>query len=202
MSAIIQKIYKHRRLTFSLLVVLGVFFYAFWSSLATKDYVIVPQMFSDARVKSDSVAKDFVLLSESTKMNLQKIKELEEKGQADQALSTIRTQISEGDKLKSKGAELLGSLSQMTYSLGGIRPDGARALAYEAITQRIEMINSLVAYSSELDQILRLLTSRVLYGDNISNALQEKIDSANKNARSINELNTKFNEAIKKLENY
>lgn len=159
-------------------------------------------MFSDARVSSDSIAKEFVTLSQTTKDNLQKIKELDDTGKTVQALTNIRTEISRGDELKLKGTELLGSLSQMTYSLSGVRPAGAQALAYEAITHRIEMVNNLVAYSNELEQILKLLTARVVYGDNIQKSLQEKIDSANNYARNINDLNIKFNEAVTKLENF
>lgn len=202
MSMLIQKMYKYRRFALSLVVVLGIFFYAFWSSLATKDYLIVPEMFWQSRVKGDAIALEFVSLGSVTQENLEKIKELEEKGKTDLALKNIREEIGRGDSLKSKGTELLASLSQMTYSLGGIRPDGARAIAYEAITDRISMVNNLIAYSNELEQILRLLTSRVLYGDDIRSALQEKIDTANLDARNINDLNAKFNESIRKLESY
>lgn len=202
MNAIIQKLQKNRKFILGFIIIFGIFFYAFWYSLATKDSVVIPKMFSDARVSSDSIAKEFVTLSETTRDNLQKIKELDEKGKTVQALTSIRAEISRGDQLKSKGTELLGSLSQMTYSLSGVRPSGAQALAYEAITQRIEMVNNLVAYSGELEQILKLLTSRVIYGDNIKKSLQEKIDSANNYARNINDLNIKFNEAVTKLENF
>lgn len=158
-------------------------------------------MFSEARVKSDTLAKEFASISITTEENLQKIKDLDTSGQTTQALTKIREQVIHGDELKSKGAQMLASLSQMTYSLGGIRPAAAQALAYEAITYRIEMINGLVEYSSDLDQILKLLTSKLLYGENIEKRLQDKINSANNSAKNINELNSKFSEAIKKLEN-
>lgn len=202
MNVWVQKIYKHRKIGLSLLVIFGVFFYAFWSSLATKDFLVVPEMFWEAHGEGNVIAEEFVSLGSVTQENLQKIKELEEKGKTEQALKLIREEVNRGDGLKSKGAELLKSLSQMTYSLSGIRPDGARAIAYEAITDRIAMVNSLIAYSNDLEQILRLLTSRVLYGDDIRGTLLEKIDAANLNARNINDLNAKFNEAIKKLENF
>ncbi len=201
MEIILKKIMKYRKFLLLFTVIFVIFFYTFWSSFATKDFIIVPQMFSDARVKSDAIAEEFVELSKSTKENLEKIKALEEKGSSNLALTQIREQISRGDTLKAKGAELLTSLSQMTYSLSGIRPEGARATAYSAITYRIEMVDGLITYSSELEEILKLLTSRVIYGDNIRTKLQDKINSANENAKKINELNLKFNEAMKKLEN-
>lgn len=202
MNTLTQKVYNHRRLTFSLILIIGLFFYAFWSLFATRGIVTVPKEFSDARVKSDTIAAEFVSLSETTQNNLQKIKDLDNQGKTDVALANIRAEISRGDDLKIKGTELLSSLSQMTYSLGGISPEDARAAAYDAIKHRIEMVNSLVSYSSDLEQILHLLTTKVLYGDNIQNALQEKISAANNDARSINDLNAKFNNAMKKLENY
>lgn len=202
MNVIVKKIYKYRKFTLSLMVVLGIFFYAFWSSLATKDFLVVPEMFWTAHGEGNIIAEEFVSLGSETQENLEKIKELEEKGKTEQALKLIREEVGRGDGLKIKGAELLKSLSQMTYSLSGIRPDGARTIAHEAITDRIAMVNSLIAYSNNLEQVLRLLTSRVLYGDDIRNTLREKINAANLDARNINDLNAKFNEAIKKLEDY
>lgn len=201
MNNLINKISKYRKFLLLTTVIFGIFFYTFWSSLANKDFVIIPQMFSDARIKSDTIAEEFVTLSKSTKDNLENIKSLEESGNSNLALTKIREEISQGDSLKAKGTELLASLSQMTYSLGGIRPEAARATAYEAINYRIEMIGGLISYSNELEGILKLLTSRVIYGDNIHTTLQDKIDSANNNAKKINDLNAKFNDAMKKLEN-
>lgn len=184
------------------MIVSGVFFYAFWSSLAKKEYFVVPEMFWRAHGEGNIIAEEFVALSKTAQGNLEKIRELETKGRTEEALNLIREEIRHSGNLQVKGTELLESLSQMTYSLGGIRPSKARAVAYEAITFRVEMINNLIAYSGELEHILRLLTSRVLYGDDIRNVLEEKIGSANKNARRVNELNKKFNEAIQKLENF
>jgi hypothetical protein len=80
MNLFIQKLYKHRKLALSLVLVLGVFFYAFWSSLATKDFLVVPQMFWEAHGKGNLIAEEFVSLQGATQENLEKIKELEEKG--------------------------------------------------------------------------------------------------------------------------
>jgi len=196
------KLYKHRKPVISFVVVISVFFYAFWSSFATKDFLVVPEMFWDSHKEGSIIAEEFVALAESTQENLQKIKELEESGKADLALDLIRTEIGRSEILKSKGVELLKSLSQMTHGLSGIRPDEARAIAHEAISSRITTVNSLIDYSNALDQILRLLTSKVLYGDDIRSTLEEKINEANESARSINDLNIKYNDTIRKLESF
>ena len=201
-STLFEKLYKRRRIALSLVIVLGVFFYAFWSSLANKDFLVVPGMFWDAQGKGNAVAEEFVSLSDASRKNLERIKELEERGRANEALNLIRDEVNQAQDAKSKGSELLESLSQMTYSLSGIRPDGARAIAHEAIIYRIEMVNNLIAYSDGLEQIVRLLTSKVLYGDDVSAALQTKIFEVNESARSVNELDDKFNEAVEKLENF
>ncbi len=202
MDYFLKKLYKYRRSNLVTSAVLGVFTYTMWSSLASREALTVPETFWESKRESVAVAEEITAASREVSENLQKIKEFESAGKYDEALKLIREQAAKVSGVREKSASLLGELSTMTQDLQSVRPEGARALALEAINYNISLVDHTISYNSGLEQILNLLTLKVLYNNDVKKQLEEKITDVNSEVATVIELNKNFNETIKKLETF
>ncbi|MBI2035255.1 MAG: hypothetical protein HYT12_01070 [Candidatus Liptonbacteria bacterium] len=202
MERLLQKFYRRRKAILITVAVVVIFGYTIWSSVASREALSVPETFWESKRESVTAAEEIAAASRDVSENMRKIKELESAGRYLEALKLIREEAAKVSGVREKSASLLGELSNMTKGLPDVKPEGARALALEAINYQIGLVDHAIAYNNGLEYILRLLTAKVLYNDDVKKQLDEKIEGVNEEVRVVLDLNIKFNEAIQKLENY
>lgn len=184
---------------FLILFVIMVVAYGSWRIFFAEGLVI-PQNFFESKRQSALVAQSIVDLSSETVNQLNSIQSLEKKRRYSEALDLTNKALARLSTMREKASELLAKLSDMTKALPDIKPADARSVAMRAINYEVSVINHLIAYNDALDQLLRLLTSQLLYGENIDARFEETVRRINDEAKTIDELTKKFNETIDSLD--
>ena len=190
----IKKIFSRPRLFLLFLFLVAVPFTA-WQ-LYSAERVQIPESFSVPRRESAAIAAQIVNLSRDSVSTLDKIRKLEKSRKYFEALDLINSERGKVSAMRPKWSELLSGLTSMTNALSEIQPIESREAALQAISYETEIINQLISYNNNLDQVLLLLTSRLLYGEDISAKLEARIKEINEQAKSIEEFNAKFNAAM------
>jgi len=190
----IKKILSRPRLFLLFLFLVAVPFTA-WQ-LYSAERVQIPESFSVPRRESAAIAAQIVNLSRDSVSTLDKIRKLEKSRKYFEALDLINSERGKVSAMRPKWSELLSGLTSMTNALSEIQPIESREAALQAISYETEIINQLISYNNNLDQVLLLLTSRLLYGEDISAKLEARIKEINEQAKSIEEFNAKFNAAM------
>lgn len=168
--------------------------------LYSAERVQISDSFLVSRRESAVIATQIVDLSRDSVSTLDKIRELEKNRKYFEALDLINSERGKVSAMRPKGSELLGELTSMANALSDIQPIGSREAALQAINYETEIINQLISYNNNLDQVLLLLTSRLLYGEDISAKLEARIKEINEQAKRIEEFNAKFNAAMEVAE--
>src|SRR3989344_5996804 len=190
----IKKILSRPRLFLLFLFLVAVPFTA-WQ-LYSAERVQIPESFSEPRRESGAIAAQIVNLSRDSVSTLDKIRKLEKSRKYFEALDLINSERGKVSAMRPKWSELLSGLTSMTNALSEIQPIESREAALQAISYETEIINQLISYNNNLDQVLLLLTSRLLHGEDISAKLEARIKEINEQAKSIEEFNAKFNAAM------
>lgn len=170
-----------------------------WSLFVPNDNYI-PQSFIDARRASAIVGDQIIGLSSESSAGIGEIQKLQEDKKYNEALDAIVAERKRVADMRDKGSELLKNLSAMTQSVSLIRPEASRAAALQAINYETGIVNHLISYNEDLDQLLQLIAAKVLYGEDIADRFNDLIVKINGEIETINDLNKKFTEAMEAIE--
>lgn len=160
----------------------------------------IPQSFTDARRESAIVGEQIVSLSGESSSGIQQIQKLQADQKYNEALDAVVAERKRVSDMRDKGSELLASLSVMTQSLSEIQPEASRTSALQAINYETGIVNHLLTYNELLDQLMQLVASRVLYGNDVSSKFNDLITQINIEISAVNDLNIKFTDAMAALE--
>jgi hypothetical protein len=160
----------------------------------------IPQSFTDARRESAIVGEQIVGLSSESSSGLEQVQKLQSEEKYTEALDAVLAERRRVLDMRSKGSELLRSLSAMTESLSEIRPEKSRTAALEAINYETGIVNHLLSYSQFLDQLMQAIASHILYGEDIKLRFDDLITKTNGEISAVDELNAKFTSAMVALE--
>ena len=194
----IRKIIKKFRFFLIFLIVIGLSL-GVWSLFFSRDNYI-PQSFIDARRTSAIVGDQIIGLSSESSDGISKIQKFQEDKKYNEALDAIVAERKRVSNMRDKGSELLQSLSAMTQSVSEIGPEASRTAALQDINYDTGIVNHLISYNEDLDQLLQIIASRVLYGEDITAGFKDLITKINGEIGTINDLNKKFTEAMDALE--
>jgi len=157
----------------------------------------VPSDFLKARQQASLIAQEIVSLSNETTNNLNNISNLDKERKYKEALSIISQEIEHNRLAREKAVALSIQLETMTKNISGITPPDAGQKALEAVSSEVALISRLVNYNDYLVQLLEILQSKFSgQGGDSGGKVQELIQKINDEARAINDLNRKFNEAM------
>ncbi|MDP3956763.1 MAG: hypothetical protein Q8P97_02095 [bacterium] len=188
---------KKLRYVLVFLIVIG-FSFGAWNLLFSKDNYI-PASFTDARRASAIIGEQIVGLSSASSDQIKEIQKLEQNKKYSDALDAVMAEKKRVADMRDQGSKLLTGLSAMTQSVSEIKPEAARTAALQAINYETGIVNHLLAYNELLEALLQLMTARILYGVNTTANFNDTIIKINGEISAINDLNSKFTEAISGL---
>lgn len=177
------------------LVLIGIVFWGYRLWLEKK---YIPQEFIEAREKSAHVAEKIVFLNNQSLAGLQKIAGFDEQGNYSKALERVQQEMERNRQARDEALLLSSYLSTMAAYLPKIEPGRARALATEAISNEVNLVNHLIILHGSLNSLFEELQNK--FNQNPADNFQENeekvkelIEKVNKGIKAINSLNIKFN---------
>ena len=198
----INQLFSRRNSTIYLIVTFALLLglpYITWRFVFSKQFSL-PQEFIDSKHRSAIISTELVNLSGASVGDLDTINSLEKQKKYSEALELVYQEVDQVNTMRQKASELLVILQGMTKNLENVRPESARELGLQAINSEVNIINHLITYNNYLEQILKLLTSKFLYGENVGVQLDEVVQKINIEVNTIAELDAQFNESFRKLE--
>lgn len=185
---------KKLKLLLIAFVVLGLSLGA-WSVFSSR-YDYIPQSFIDAKRETAIVGDQIVGLSSESSSGIEKIQKLQASQKYSEALEAVNAEKGRVTDMRNKASDLLINLSLMTQSVSEISPETSRTAALQAINYETGIVSHLLIYNESLDKLLQLITSHVLYGEDVVAEFNDTIEKTNAEISTINDLNNKFTEAM------
>ena len=159
----------------------------------------IPKDFLKARQEASLIAEKIVNLSDESRAKLEEIAKLDRDRDYTNALILISKEIERNREARDRGIELAAHLEIMAKNLAQISPASSGQRALEAVSSETALISRLITYNDYLTQLLEVLREKFL-GRNNGDKVPELIEKINNEARAINDLNRKFNEAMKEFD--
>ncbi|MBI4160213.1 hypothetical protein HY504_03530 [Candidatus Wolfebacteria bacterium] len=158
-----------------------------------------PREFLEARSGAAAIAADIVALSDQTSSRLGGVAKLDSEKKYTEALVMVSEELSRNRTARERAVDLSRQLEIMARSLSQISPQTASQKALEALSSETALISRLISYNDFLNQLLEILRSKFLDKGDGSN-IPELIKRINNEAQAINDLNKKFNDAMKEFD--
>lgn len=169
--------------------------------LALSDVEPPPEDFISARSRGAAISKDIVSFYQRSLENLKTVSELDRSGRHYDGLKIVLQELSANSETRSKAQELAAELEKMTSVMPLIKSEAARAKAIEAVAAEVNLITHLITYNEYLYRLLETLRSK-FSGETQLTAIEELIARMNEEARTINELDNRFNVLINEFDSY
>ncbi len=179
-----------------IIVILAGYFVARFLFIETQS---IPPEFLKARTEASLIAQDIVNLSNQTSENLAKVAELDNQRNYTEALVLVSQELERNREARQKAVGLSVQLEQMTKNISSISPQSASQKALEALTSETALIGTLITYNEYLNQLLEALRNKFVEKEP-SQKIPELISKINQEAKTINELNAKFSEAMEEFD--
>lgn len=163
----------------------------------------VPREFSGARLEGAAIAQKILTFSNSALTSLEKISEYDKNGKTAEALILISRQLIENRVNQEEAIKLATQLEKMARILPTIKPASARQYATAAISSEVALVSRLVSYNDYLKQLFEVLrakfNNRYSYHE-ADGQVELLISKINEQAQAINDLNSRFNNALAELD--
>ena len=158
---------------------------------------VLPEEFSEARVKGATLAKSIVDLSSESLKNLTEIARYDEEGDRSEALILISKEVIKNRETREQAIKLSSQLEKMARSLTNIKPTKARVLATEAVSSEVALVSRLISYNDYLLQLFETLRDKFQNTSrNPNGRVQQLINKINEEASAINQFNRRFNQSL------
>jgi predicted PurR-regulated permease PerM len=160
--------------------------------------VYVPSGFLESRKRAADAADNITNLINISAGNLELISGADQRGDYTTGLSLVAAEIDRSVEVRSTAVDLSEELSDMAKGLRDVRPSEASAIGFSAVTTGIELVQRLVSYNNNLQELLNTLQSRLENeGDEQTRArITELINALNEEARVINNLNSEYKDLM------
>lgn len=189
---------KIRIFIFSLLIILIFYFIGRFLLIKTKN---IPGEFLTARQEASVVAQKIVSASSDSAERIKEISVLSNQEKYTDALNLIIEELDKNREIREEAITLSSYLETMTRATPKIYPDSSARTALEAVSVETTLISRLITYNDYLNQLLEVLREKLLGKGNSHEKITELVDKINNEAKSINDLNQKFNGLINGFDN-
>lgn len=160
----------------------------------------VPASFTAARTQGAIIAQTIVNSSNQATQELQMISKYDEEGDYSLALASTTDLINQSAGLRNEAVQLSAQVSQMTQDLSSINSSAAQQAALESISSRLALINELITYSNDLDQLLSTLQSRFNGTAVPPSQVTAIVNQINTDVNAINNFNVQAGQAMDKFD--
>jgi hypothetical protein len=180
---------------FLVLIAIGYGFAKFWEAENS-----VPQTFTAARVQGAIIAQNIVNSSNQSNDELEQINKYDQDGDYTAALASTTALIQQSADLRTQAVQLSEQVSAMTQDLTSINNVDAQQAALESISSRLALINELVTYSGDLNNLLTVLQSRFSGTPQPNSEVQGIVNQINTDVNAINNFNAQAGQAMDKFD--
>jgi hypothetical protein len=160
----------------------------------------IPSDFTDARQLAAGYADDIVGAMQEADSSILEVQALEKQWKHQQALDIVTSEIARNRVTREKGVNLALQLGQMARNVPDIKPEEAAQQALVGISQETALISKLLEYNNDLQKLFTLVQDRIAQRSYDYAEVNALITTMNEEARSINDLNGKFREAMGKFD--
>jgi hypothetical protein len=180
---------------FLVLIAVGYGIAKFWEAQGG-----VPQNFTAARTQGAIIAQNIVNSSNQSTNELQQINTYDQNGDYNAALASTTALINQSADLRTQAVQLSEQVSAMTQDLTSISNVDAQQAALESISSRLALINELVTYSGDLNNLLTVLQSRFSGTPQPNSEVQGIVNQINIDVNAINNNNAQAGQAMDKFD--
>ncbi len=161
----------------------------------------VPQNFTDARLQGALIAQNIVNISNQSTEDLKRVNELDKQGDYTQALTLTTSLVAQSEEIRNQAIALSGQVGEMTKNLSNISNFNAQQAALESISNRLALINQLINYSGDLEQLLETLRSRFTGASGSTDAkVTALVNQINTDVNAINNFNAQAGQAMDRFD--
>ena len=191
-----------KKFLLALVIVAGLFVVAFLmfviSPLAKNQ---IPPSFNESRTQASLLADDIVEIFQGA---TDTIVQLQQKGvaQGHSELTVVLEEIQNVKTAREKASLLAKELETMAIAVPEVSPDAARQTAIIAISSEAALINKIISYGEDLNQLLSLLKDTYVKGKTDYDKINNLVDQLNAESGQINEFNAQFVRLMKKFDEY
>jgi len=178
------------------LVAVGAYFAITYSSTSND----VPVLFAEARSSAGRAAQEITDLSKQVRDDLNKVQELQRKGNIKEARAALADIQSRNETIKRDASQLSTDLTTMAQSIADIGDGDAQPLALEAVTIHVEIMKYVVTYNEDLEELTGLLETRFQGKAVQQKRIDELVKRINDAVDTINGLNTQATEKLRSFD--
>lgn len=160
----------------------------------------IPDSFWTIRGESTNIAEHIILLSQESIKRTEEIINLEKNGRHIDAVNAIADEAKNVAEMRVRGSELLAKLEEMARLLADFSDANDREQGLRAVMLETTIVNNLLSYDGNLNEMARLLNARLLYGEDISDKRDAIFSRLREGASEIDRLNREFNSLMVALE--
>jgi hypothetical protein len=180
---------------FIIVVVVGYGIAKFWQAENK-----VPAGFTAARLQGAIIAQSIVSSSNQSTAELEAISQYDKDGDYSEALASTTALINQSAGLRTEAVQLSTQVGQMTTDLPDITSPTGQQAALESISSQLALINELITYSNDLDQLLTTLQSRFNGAAVPNSQVTGIVNQINTDVNAINNFNSQASQAMTKFD--
>ena len=156
--------------------------------------IYVPVEFLEARIRAANAADKLINLTELSAANLSSISGADQRGDYVRGLELVATEIERNREIRNTGVDLSEELRDMAINLATVSPKEATAVGLTAVTTGIELVQRLVSYNNNLQELFNTLNARLQNeeDENTRERINELISALNEEATVINNLGSEY----------
>lgn len=160
--------------------------------------VNVPVEFSEARRRAGNAADKITGLTNISRSNLERISEADRSGDYTAGLALIVGEIDRNEEVRETAVDLSEELRDMAKHINYVQPSEASAIGLSAVTTGIELVQRLINYNNNSQELLNTLRSRLENkGDEETRErIEELIGAMNEEAGIINNLGSEYKDLM------
>jgi uncharacterized protein YeeX (DUF496 family) len=160
----------------------------------------VPDSFIEARTRGGRLAQEITDLSKEVRDDLKKIQGLESAGKFKDAQVILDGIKTDNETIKADTVDLSGHLTTMAKAVADIENTAAQPLAFAAVSTDVEIMDHVVTYNSNLDELIGLLTARFAGKAADRKRIDDLVKQINEEVDTINGLNTQATDKLKQFD--
>lgn len=163
----------------------------------------VPLEFIEARERGAQTAAKVVFLANQSLAGLEQIGGLDEVKNFNKALEYTMKELERNSQARQEALLLSTNLGTMAAYLQQIEPQRAQVLATEAVGNEVELVNRLIVFHDQLNQLFSLLETKFARkAKNNDDRVAELIDQINSEIKRINNLNQRFISLMERFDRF
>lgn len=160
--------------------------------------VNVPIEFLEARRRAANASDKIANLTQESADNLTNVNAADQRGDYARGLEIVSAEIDRSDEIRDTALDLSEELRDMAKILGTVSPKEAASLGFTAVTTGIELVQRLISYNNNLQELFNTLQARLENeGDEKTRArIEELVNTLNEEAAVINNLSREYKDLM------